>query len=66
MSPDDPTASFRWWLRLQLGMALGGAVIWIVGAVLEEDFVAGVGCGVLVGALLLRLGRRSAEDAPAD
>lgn len=66
MSPDEPTASFRWWLRLQLGMALAGAVVWLVGAVLTEDFVAGVGCGLLIGALLLRLGRRNTEDAPAD
>lgn len=47
-------------------MALVGAIIWLVGAVLTEDFVAGVGCGMLIGALLLRLGRRNTEDAPAD
>lgn len=47
-------------------MALVGAIIWLVGAVLTEDFVAGVGCGMLIGALLLRLGRRNTEDAPVD
>lgn len=66
MSHEEPTASFRWWLRLQLGIALAGAVVWMTGAVLREDFVAGIGCGMLIGALLLRLGRRTAEDAPAE
>lgn len=57
----EPTESWRWWLNLQLGIGVAGAAIWIVGAVLEEDFVAGVGCGLLIGALILRFGRRAAE-----
>lgn len=58
---DDPTDSFRWWLRLQVGIAVAGASAWVVGALLGEDFLSGVGCGLLVAALMLRLGRVSAR-----
>ncbi len=61
----EPTATFRWWLRLQLGIAVAGAATWVVGAALAEDFVAGVGCGLLIGALALRFGRRAAEEERA-
>lgn len=54
-------ASWRWWLNLQLGFAVTGGAVWLTGAILEQDFVAGVGCGLLVGALLLRLGRKAAD-----
>ena len=57
----DPTESFRWWLRLQVGIAVAGASAWIVGALLGEDFLSGVGCGLLVAALTLRFGRASAR-----
>ena len=61
MTDPEPTASLRWWLRLQIGLALAGGAVWFTGAFLEEDFVAGVGCGLLVAALALRLGRRTVE-----
>jgi len=49
-----------WWLRLQFGLALGGGVIWLGGAFSESDFFAGLGAGLLIAALTLRLGRRAA------
>ncbi|MFQ5679367.1 MAG: hypothetical protein ACE5HP_07895 [Gemmatimonadota bacterium] len=58
MTP-EPTASWRWWLGLQLGIGMAGGATWLAGAVLAEEFVAGVGCGLLVGALILSLGRRA-------
>lgn len=57
-------ATFRWWLRLQLGLTILGAAVWVVGMVLEEEFVMGTGVGVFIGALALRLGRRAAPDSP--
>lgn len=57
-------ASFRWWLGLQLGLVLGGGAVWFGGAVLEEDFVSGVGVGLVLAALLLRFGRTSTADDP--
>lgn len=59
-----PTTTYRWWLRLQLGLLLAGGVVWLVGAALGEDFVTGAGVGMLVGALVLRIGRRAARDSP--
>lgn len=50
-----------WWLRLQLGLALAGGVIWLGGAFSESDFFAGLGAGLLIAALTLRLGRREAR-----
>lgn len=58
---EAPTAGRDWWLRLQVGLGLGGAAVWFIGALLEQDFVAGVGCGLLAGALVLRLGRTKAD-----
>lgn len=57
----EPTSTFRWWLRLQVTLGLLGGAVWLLGVIVEEDFVAGAGCGLLVGALLLRLGRKAAE-----
>lgn len=54
------TATRDWWLRLQIGLGLAGGAAWFVGALIERDFVAGVGCGLLVAALVLRLGRTNA------
>ena len=50
-----------WWLRLQVALAFAGGGAWLLGAMLEIDFVAGAGCGLLVAALVLRLGRARAE-----
>lgn len=66
MSDGRPTASFRWWLRLQVAFATGGAAAWVVGAALEEEFVTGAGLGLLVAALALRLGRRAARAADGE
>lgn len=62
--PGRPTATYRWWLRLQLALLLAGGITWLIGAAVEEDFVTGAGAGMLVGALALRLGRRAARDSP--
>lgn len=61
MTDPEPTASRRWWLRLQIGLALAGGAVWFAGVFLHEDFVAGVGCGLLVAALALRFGRTAVE-----
>ena len=60
MTSNEPF-SFRWWLRLQLGLALLGGVVWFIGVFVERDFLTGLGAGLLIAALILRLGRRSAQ-----
>lgn len=67
MTPDGPSSQ-RWWLNLQIGYAVAGGLAWLVGAMAEQDFIAGLGCGLLVAALLLRLGRVAAarEDPEAE
>ena len=65
MTPHEPF-SFRWWLRLQLGLALFGAAVWFVGVFVGRDFLTGLGAGLLIAALVLRLGRRSAERTEAE
>jgi hypothetical protein len=53
-----------WWLGLQLVLGALGAIAWGVGAlILHEDFLSGLGLGLLVSALLLRFGRRAAADS---
>lgn len=59
-----PTTTYRWWLRLQLGLLLAGGITWLIGAAVDEAFVTGAGAGMLVAALALRLGRRAAQDSP--
>lgn len=63
--PDDgmeaSTAVRDWWLRLQIGLGLAGGATWFIGALTEQDFVAGAGCGLLVAAVVLRLGRKRAS-----
>lgn len=58
-------AAYRWWLRLQVGLMLGGGAVGLVGLVTEEDFVVGLAVGLLTGGLALRFGRRAAPDSPA-
>ncbi len=53
--------SARWWLRLQLALALSGAAVWFIGVFVKRDFLTGLGAGLLIAALTLRLGRRAAE-----
>lgn len=60
---EHETSSFRWWLRLQLGLALSGGVVWFIGVFVRRDFLTGLGAGLLIAALTLRLGRRSAEPS---
>lgn len=59
----DPVPSTRkWWLSLQLGLGLGGGALWLGGKILESEFAAGAGLGLVVAALVLRFGRRAAEE----
>lgn len=58
--PEGSTAGRDWWLRLQIGLGLAGGAAWFVGALVKQDFLAGAGCGLLVAALVLRLGRTKA------
>jgi hypothetical protein len=62
---DGETAAYRWWLRLQVGLMLGGGAVGVAGLATEEDFVVGAAVGLLVGGLALRFGRRAAPDSPA-
>lgn len=64
MSDDRGPATYQWWLRLQLGLALAGGVAWFGGAWAEEDFFTGLGLGLVLAALVLRFGRRAAGDGP--
>lgn len=59
---DRTTSSERWWVGLQAGFGLGGGAVWLVGKVMENEFVAGAGLGLVVAALVLRFGRIAAED----
>lgn len=61
MSAPVALSTRRWWLNLQLGFLLVGGTTWVVGAILEVDFVAGAGLGLMVAALALRFGRRAAR-----
>jgi len=55
------TPAARYWLRLQLMMAVVGGVLWYAGVRLDSDFTSGLGVGVLVSALVLRLMRRETD-----
>lgn len=55
------TPEGRYWLRLQLIMAALGGGLWYAGVLLESEFTSGLGVGVLVSALALRLLRRRAN-----
>lgn len=49
--------SFAAWLRFQLVLAAAGAGTWYVGSASEEPFVSGIGVGILLSALAVRLVR---------
>lgn len=66
MTFPDPTASARWWLKLQVGLASAGGLIWLGGAMFENEFASGVGLGLIAAALVLRIGRRAADEAGSD
>jgi len=55
-------AEARYWLRFQMVMAVVGAVLWYVGVLLDSEFTSGLGVGVLLSALVLRILRRDAAD----
>jgi hypothetical protein len=57
---DEKIGAVGWWLRLQLGFGLAGALVWLSGAAAGSDFLSGLGAGLLIAALTLRLGRRAA------
>jgi hypothetical protein len=61
----DGPSSHRWWLNLQVGYGVAGGLAWLIGAAVGQDFIAGVGCGLLVAALVLRLGRTAAAGEGA-
>jgi len=54
--------SKRWWLNLQISFGLLGGAVWLAGTYFEQEFVSGIGAGLIFAALLLRMGRRAAED----
>jgi len=58
----DPTKATAWWLKLQIGLGLGGGAVWFLGTLFEQDFVAGLGCGLIASALILRVGRAAADE----
>jgi hypothetical protein len=49
-------------VNLQVTFGLAGGAIWLGGTFFEQEFVAGVGAGLILAALLLRMGRTDAED----
>ena len=56
----------RYWLRFQMVMAVVGAVLWYVGVLFDSEFSSGLGVGVLLSALALRILRRNADDEVAE
>ena len=54
------------WLQFQLVMAVIGAVLWYAGVLLESEFTSGLGVGVLLSALALRILRRQADPEDPD
>ena len=55
------TPEARYWLRFQLVMAAAGGVLWYAGVLIGSEFASGLGVGVLVSALALRILRRRAD-----
>ncbi|MFV1987700.1 MAG: hypothetical protein ACC682_10480 [Gemmatimonadota bacterium] len=63
MRETEPSpGSKRWWLNLQISFGLLGGAVWLAGTYFKQEFVSGVGAGLILAALLLRMGRRAAED----
>ncbi|MDH3732518.1 MAG: hypothetical protein OEU54_03250 [Gemmatimonadota bacterium] len=63
MGRRDPTVGSpaRWWLNFQVSFGLAGGATWLAGTYLEQEFVAGIGAGLVLAALLLRMARAPAE-----
>jgi hypothetical protein len=51
---------------MQLWLGGCGAAVWYVGSVLESDFVAGAGVGLMIAALTLRFLRKGTETGGAE
>ena len=56
------TVTDRWRRKLQVALGLSGGAVWFVGVMWKHDFMAGVGCGLIVADLILRLGRTASID----
>ena len=56
----------RWWLNLQISLGLAGGAAWLAGTYLEQNFVSGVGTGLVLAALILRLARRDSVPRSDD
>ncbi len=59
----DPTAATKWWLKMQIGLGIGGGAVWFLGTLVEQNFIAGLGFGLIASALILRIGRAAADEA---
>lgn len=57
--------SDRFWLNLQVTFGLAGGAVWLAGTFFEQDFVAGIGTGLVAAALLLRMARPRGEEDEA-
>ena len=54
----EMTPEARAWLRFQLAMGGVGAAVWYAGVLAGSEFASGLGVGVLISALALRVLRR--------
>jgi hypothetical protein len=57
------TSESRSWLRFQWVMAVVGGVFWYAGVVVDSEFASGLGVGVFLSALALRVLRSRSGDA---
>jgi uncharacterized membrane protein len=55
----------RYLLRFQMAMAVVGAMLWYTGVLLDSEFTSGLGVGVLLSALAVRVLRRNADQEVA-
>jgi len=49
-------------LNLQISLGLAGGAVWFLGVVLGEEFISGLGGGLVLAALLLGLARRVGSE----
>lgn len=48
----------RRWLNFQISLGLAGGAAWLAGLYFEQEYVSGVGTGLVLAALILRLARK--------
>lgn len=67
-SPGRADGDYGYWLRLQVGLAVAGIVVWVAGVAFDSPFFSGVGTGIMASALALRFlrGRRPGEQPGGD